>query len=279
MFHRIAFFMFLHITLFHTISEQSPIIGETVEVEKDEFRKDFSFVASIGDLSILGVHKKRESHHCGGVLITKRHVLTASHCLRHQEIHKILVTLGSTVLNCGLSYEVKSWVNYTNWAKENRINVTDLDAYDDIAIITLSSDVNHIKPAVISKLNESQVIEQQLVTVGWGRIDDINETRPMKLRKLYLNVLNSTKCVKIHRQIYKSSNLTHINSYCTYSVPLAYIYYGDSGTPLLLDSTKEVVGISTHIVIRRRLVKLLSVTSVYIKVQEYEHFINDVVSQ
>ncbi|XP_058793210.1 chymotrypsin-2-like [Phymastichus coffea] len=278
MLNRIVFFTFLYATLFDAISEQNPIIGQTVDVERDEFQKDFGFMASLGDLSILGVHKKWESHQCSGILISKRHVLTASHCLHIQEFHKIMVTFGSTDLNCGISYEVKSWINYTNWAVLHGIKVvTDLLFYDDIGIIMLSHDVNHIQPAVISKLNDNEVIGKQVITVGWGIIDKKKNIRPRKMQKVYLNVLDSTKCDNIVWESFGYLNVTHSNRYCTHADLGAFICCGDSGGPLILYSTKEIVGIVSYVFERKKFFKKRVVASVYIKLKDYEHFINDVI--
>lgn len=122
----------------HENSKGNPLTGQTVEkVEHDEFKTNFSFMGSLGNLGSLGVHKKSDSHFCGSVLISKRHVLTASHCLKSKHFNSTMVTFGSTNLNYGLSYEVKSWTSYKSWAIHHFERYSEFLYYDDIGIITV----------------------------------------------------------------------------------------------------------------------------------------------
>lgn len=115
------------------------MIGPMIKlVKNDEFKRDFAFVGSLGDFSRLGVHRKFKNHYCGCVLISKRHVLTAAHCLDVESLYGTMVTFGSTDLDHGLSYELKSSITYKSWAIGHRRRHSDILYYDDIAIITVT---------------------------------------------------------------------------------------------------------------------------------------------
>ena len=94
---------------------------------------EFPFVVSIG---VINDRDAELNHFCTGSLISRRHVLTASHCMATLKLGSFQVSIRSSDLRAAEKFQVNSWITYDNWLEVNEM--PDDPRLSDIAIIQVN---------------------------------------------------------------------------------------------------------------------------------------------
>ncbi|XP_045461321.1 CLIP domain-containing serine protease 2-like [Harmonia axyridis] len=197
---------------------------------------------------------RHRGFYCGGVLISKRYVLTASHCLKGKDLPKtwklVSVRLGEydteqdrDCVNNGFNTECSDPT--VNVPVEERIahekyDPTDLNQYHDIALLRLIRDVqytNYIKPICLPLAEEEKSKTyngNRLTVAGWGKTENRSESN-VKL-KLQVPVQSQQTC----NSIYSAARVT-LGEYqiCAGGEKGKDSCRGDSGGPLMTISTDK----------------------------------------
>lgn len=119
----------------------------------------------IGELKYQAqlVYKVNSEHFCGGVLISNRFVLTASHCLEDEEEQDIQVVLGSISINGnkGLRRAVEEIIMHPEYDSETRAN--------DIALILVSVQnyTHNIEECQIFNFHKKNKLYQSIKFFRW----------------------------------------------------------------------------------------------------------------
>ncbi|KAJ8679942.1 hypothetical protein QAD02_015729 [Eretmocerus hayati] len=173
---------------------------------------------------------------CSGIVITKKHVLTAAHCLLETkaEVDKTRVLVGSSNLLRCTPYTPKSWTTYIDYKEQitNGAKKLSMRADTDLASIELSHEIDEsIKPATIALRPVEKVEGGFAEIVGWGLLDD--NVLNKQLNRAFVTILSPETCSKkISEKLHKVKRIFSRNI-CTVANPRVSLTCGDSGGPVV----------------------------------------------
>lgn len=202
--------------------------------------------AKEGEYPWLAALSRRGKFYCGGALISKKHVLTAAHCMYGMTPKDITVTMG--VHNRSSSRWAPGRIErkLAKVSVHERFDVSNFN--NDIAILELSREVHidgegELARTVCLPGAEREYAGQMGTVTGWGRT---GERRPVSdvLRKVEVALMSEEDCKKAG---YPSTRITD-NMICAgFPKGLKDACQGDSGGPLVLGAedspSAEVIGI------------------------------------
>ncbi|KAB0805517.1 hypothetical protein PPYR_02487 [Photinus pyralis] len=176
------------------------------------------------------------SSRCGGSLVSRKHVVTAGHCVARATPRQVHVTLGDYVINSA----VEPLPAYTFGVSQIQVHpffkfTPQADRFD-VAVLRLDRTAHqlpHITPICLPPRGENFLGEVG-VAAGWGALSPGSRLRPQTLQAVPVPVLENRVCERWHRS--KGIGVT------IYDEMLCAGYknggrdscQGDSGGPLML---------------------------------------------
>ncbi|KAI1711344.1 trypsin domain-containing protein [Ditylenchus destructor] len=172
---------------------------------------------------------------CTATILSRRFVLTATHCvLEHDpDKEKVTITVGSVNKHDGQKIRVKRVVPYEHSVNPN-----------DIAIIELEEELSFskdIRPICLSGKHQVGDPDKNVVITGWGEITGYGDD-PDVLHEGTARILSDAMC-KGYKSMYTPETLICMGSH-NGTAP----WHGDSGGPALLHEGKRwtQIGITSY---------------------------------
>lgn len=218
---------------------------------------------------------------CGGTLISEYFVLTAGHCLSHQEFGNVkFVQLGHNIL-----YRKENLDEYSIYNVQERFKHNDYKPpsnYNDIALIKLDKKVEFshlIKPACIYTEKSFDSIKSLILATGWG-LNDNGGVQIDILQQVKLELFDQGTCEKNYANIpaRKLSSGIIETQFCAGSrTENSDTCQGDSGGPLQYYSHKKFLHIIFGITSFGKSCGNANSPGVYTRVSAYVPWIESVV--
>ncbi|XP_023161208.2 uncharacterized protein LOC111592952 isoform X2 [Drosophila hydei] len=170
------------------------------------------------------------SHWCGAVVISKRHLLTAAHCVYGHPKGAYFVRVGDHYANIAEHSEVDSfietWYTHEQFRQPTHMN-------NDIAVVVLKTPLkfnDYVQPICLPELG-APLLENRTCTIsGWGSIKSGVSTPSQELRAAQLPILADTTC----KQMNVYGDAMTEGMFCAGSMDASVdACEGDSGGPLV----------------------------------------------
>ncbi|XP_052562410.1 trypsin-5-like [Culex pipiens pallens] len=215
----------------HRISRAGPhVVGNTEN-------------ANVGDFPFMGLLKyKDRTKRCGAALITKKHLLTAAHCIRNGKPTHVLLGTNSANDSGAEPYRIARIVMHPKY--------NSLKSSNDIAIVEMAEEYDttkEIDPLCLYGSEEDLPSNENLTVVGWGWTNTGTHNVSDILQKGTVRTTNLNSCQTSYKGVKRSITSHHL---CAQGEADANGVYtdacsGDSGGPLvkLVDSKYHLLGI------------------------------------
>ncbi|XP_029163067.1 trypsin-1-like [Nylanderia fulva] len=168
---------------------------------------------------------------CGGIILNQQYVLTAAHCMNHENIELVKVVVGSDLKQPHAVHFIESVYIHKKY---------DL-LRNDIALIKLKTPLKFstlVSPVVLPKQNETVIANSRAIVSGYGA-ESYNGIETDKLKVASIRIADQAYCKSMYWRFKQPIFDTNI---CAYEPTVEKgSCQGDSGGPLTVDG--KLVGI------------------------------------
>ena len=220
----------------HVVQRTSKVVGGN-----ETYDGEFPWTVSV---------RRNDHHHCGGVIVASRWILTAAHCVQSRVPSSFIIRIGEFDLHRPdyhtTDYSVEKIVIHENYSGLIKSSLSNINGAD-IALIKTKRNIimnEHAWPVCFPSVDHTYS-GQEAIVVGWGKSHEKSDSYSERLQKAKLPIIDNNVCRHWFRMAGRDMPINEKIICAGYKDGGRDACHGDSGGPLLskINDQWSVIGV------------------------------------
>lgn len=219
------------------IQRSSKVVGGN-----DTYLGEFPWTVSV---------RRSDHHHCGGVIVSNKWILTAAHCVQSRVPSNFVIRIGEYDLHkaekSSKDYTVDKIVIHDNYSGLIKSSLTSINGAD-IALLRTKVNITmneYAWPVCFPSNEATSYAGLEAIVVGWGKRNEESNVFSSKLQKVRLPIIDNKICKNWFKMANREMAINDKIICAGFKDGGKDACHGDSGGPLLakINNQWSVIGV------------------------------------